>query len=58
VRRWLRRDYPEIVARAKQGRGILVWGDEIGLCLDDVRGRSFAPRGRHHWFGSATSGPG
>ncbi len=46
VRRWLRRDYPAIVARAKQARGIIFWGDETGLRSDDVRGRSYAPRGR------------
>jgi transposase len=46
VRRWLRQDYPEIVRRAKQVRGIVVWGDETGLRADDVRGRSYAPRGR------------
>ena len=46
VRRWLRRDYPAIVARAKRARGIIFWGDETGLRSDDVRGRSYAPRGR------------
>jgi transposase len=46
VRCWLRRDYPAIVARAKQARGIIFWGDETGLRSDDVRGRSYAPRGR------------
>src|SRR5918993_1867550 len=46
VRRWLRQDYPEIVKRAKQARGVVVWGDETGLRADDVRGRSYAPRGR------------
>jgi transposase len=46
VRRWLRRDYPEIVARAKRARGAVFWGDETGLRSDDVRGRSYAPRGR------------
>ena len=40
------RDYPEIVARARHARGIVVWGDETGLRSDDVRGRSYAPRGR------------
>ena len=44
VRRWLRRDYPAIVARARQARGIFVWGDETGLRSDDVRGRGYAPR--------------
>jgi transposase len=46
VRRWLRRDYPALVARAKRARGVIFWGDETGLRSDDVRGRSYAPRGR------------
>src|SRR5919199_1263160 len=46
VRRWLRRDYPEIAARAKAAGGAIFWGDETGLRSDDVRGRSYAPRGR------------
>src|SRR4051794_6062384 len=31
VRCWLRRDYPAIVARARQARGLIFWGDETGL---------------------------
>src|ERR671932_765728 len=46
VRRWLRREYPAIVARSRQARGIIFWGDETGLRSDDVRGRGYAPRGR------------
>ena len=46
VRRWLRRDYPAIVAAARQARGTIFWGDETGLRSDDVRGRGYAPRGR------------
>ena len=46
MRRWLRRDYPAIAARAKAEGGAIFWGDETGLRSDDVRGRSFAPRGR------------
>src|SRR5829696_1115239 len=46
VRRWLRRDYPAIKARAKAESGSIFWGDETGLRSDDVRGRSYAPRGR------------
>jgi transposase len=46
VRRWLRRDYPAIVAWARQARGTIFWGDETGLRSDDVRGRGYAPRGR------------
>jgi transposase len=46
VRRWLRREHPEIVAQARQARGAIFWGDETGLRSDDVRGRGYAPRGR------------
>src|SRR5918994_6291866 len=46
VRRWLRREYPAIAARAKAERGVIFWGDETGLRSDDVRGRSYAPRGQ------------
>jgi transposase len=46
VRRWLRRDYPAIAARAEAEGGAVFWGDETGLRSDDVRGRSYAPRGR------------
>jgi transposase len=46
VRRWLRRDYPAVAARAKAEGGLIVWGDETGLRSNDVRGRSHAPRGR------------
>jgi transposase len=46
VRRWQRRDYPAIAARAKAEGGSIFWGDETGLRSDDVRGRSYAPRGR------------
>src|ERR671917_48160 len=46
VRRWLRRDYPAIAARARAEGGAIFWGDETGLRSDDVRGRGYAPRGR------------
>src|ERR671926_820553 len=46
VRHWLRHDYPAIVARARRARGVIFWGDETGLRADEVRGRSYAPRGR------------
>src|ERR671920_2037136 len=46
VRRWQRRDYPAIAARAKRENGIILWGDETGLRSDDVPGRSYAPRGK------------
>src|SRR3712207_4970755 len=45
VRRWLRRDYPTIAARAKGGGGGGVWGDENGLRAGEGGGRPYAPRG-------------
>src|SRR3712207_5291237 len=46
VRRWLRRDYPRVAAPAQAGGGMVFLGDETRLRPDDVRGRSYAPRGR------------
>jgi transposase len=45
VQHWLRQDYPAIRAQAKREKGAVFWGDETGLRSDDVRGRSYAPRG-------------
>lgn len=46
VRKWLDKEYPEIVARAKAEGAEIHWGDETGLRSDDVRGRGYAPKGR------------
>lgn len=46
VRRWVRQEYPAIVAQARCEKGLIFWGDETGLRSDDVRGRSYAPRGQ------------
>lgn len=45
VKKWLEHDYPVIAARAKAEGAEIHWGDESGLRSDDVRGRSYAPRG-------------
>lgn len=45
VRQWLDTDYPVIARRAKAEGAEIHWGDETGLRSDDVRGRSFAPKG-------------
>jgi transposase len=46
VRKWLEQDYPIIAARARFEKAEMHWGDETGLRSDDVRGRSFAPKGK------------
>jgi len=46
VKRWLDQDYPAITARAKAEGAEIHWGDETGLRSDDVRGRSYAPKGQ------------
>jgi transposase len=45
VQAWLNEQYPAIARRAKMAGGEIHWGDETGLRSDDVRGRSYAPRG-------------
>lgn len=45
VQRWLEQDYPALAARTRREGGTIFWGDETGLRSDDVRGRSYAPRG-------------
>src|SRR5215217_1697672 len=39
ARRWLRRDYPRIAARAKAEGGTVFWGDETGRAALDGAGR-------------------
>jgi transposase len=46
VKQWLRKDYPQIAARAHAEGAEIHWGDETGLRIDDVRGRGYAPRGQ------------
>lgn len=45
VKQWLETDYPAIARRARAEGAEIHWGDETGLRSDDVRGRSFAPKG-------------
>lgn len=45
VRRWLEEEYPAIRKRAKKEKGLVYWGDEMGLRSDHQAGRSYAPRG-------------
>lgn len=45
VRRWVRKQYPAIAAKAREAEGKVYWLDESGV-RDDVRGRSDAPCGQ------------
>jgi transposase len=45
VKKWLDEDYPALAQRARAEGAEIHWGDESGLRSDDVRGRSYAPRG-------------
>lgn len=45
VRRWLRREYPQIRRLARQQGATIYWGDEMGMRSDHSSGRSFSPRG-------------
>lgn len=46
VRQWLDEQYPAIEAQAKAEGGEIHWGDETALVNTDVRGRSYAPKGK------------
>jgi transposase len=46
VKAWLDTSYPVIAQRAKLEGADIHWSDESGLRSDDVRGRSFAPKGK------------
>jgi transposase len=46
VKAWLDTQYPEIAKQAKAQGGEIHWGDETALVNTDVRGRSFAPKGK------------
>ena len=46
VRRWVKKTYSAIQAKARRQKGRIFWGNETGLRSDDVRGCSYAPRGK------------
>jgi transposase len=46
VRAWLAEEYPAVRARAKAGKALILWGDEMGLRSDDPVGRTYSPRGK------------
>ena len=46
VQDWLDNRYPDIAQRARQERAEVHWGGETALVNTDVRGRSFAPKGK------------
>jgi transposase len=46
VKKWMDEDYPAIAERAKTEGGEIHWGDETALVNTNVRGRSYAPKGK------------
>lgn len=46
VTAWLDEQYPQIVKRAKAEGAEIHWADETAVMNNDVRGRSYAPRGK------------
>ncbi|MCS6763514.1 MAG: IS630 family transposase [Candidatus Protistobacter heckmanni] len=46
VKQWIDQEYPAIEKRAKAKGGETHWGDETALVNTDVRGRSYAPKGK------------
>lgn len=46
VEAWLKKDYPEIEARALKENAEIHWGDETGISNRDQVGRGYAPKGK------------
>jgi len=46
VRQWIEVDYPSIRKQAKDEKGRIYWGDEMGLRSDHCAGRSYGKRGQ------------
>jgi transposase len=46
IGQWLDEQYPQIAKRAKRSKAKIYWADESGLRSDDVRGRSYAVKGK------------
>ena len=46
VERWLTTEYPKIVAKAKQEKAEVYWGDETGIQNEANRMRGYAPSGK------------
>ena len=46
VKTWLDETYPDIAKRAKEEDAEIHWADETAVMNTDVRGRSYAPRGK------------
>ena len=46
VQQWLDSAYPEIVARAKQEKAEIHWGDETGVQSDAYNTKGFSPKGK------------
>jgi transposase len=46
VQRWLTEEFPKIKQQAKAEGADIFWGDETGIRNDEVKGRSYAPKGK------------
>ena len=46
VKRWMDTEYPAIAKRAKAEKGLVYWGDEMGMRSDHQVGRSYGRKGR------------
>ena len=46
VERWLKKEYPDLVKRAKAEKASIFWGDEMGVRSDHQAGRFYSPKGK------------
>jgi len=46
VKAWMEKDYPAIARKAKAEKGLVYWGDEMGMRSDHQVGRSYGRKGK------------
>ena len=46
VKAWMEKDYPAIAKKAKAQKGLVYWGDEMGMRSDHQVGRSYGRKGK------------
>jgi transposase len=46
IKKWLEKDYPKIIERAKKENAEIHWGDETGLNINTNYQKTYAPKGK------------
>jgi transposase len=46
IAKWINKDYPKIVAKARRENAEIHWGDETGVSTRELYGRGYSPKGK------------